>query len=158
MLTRNAPAFLNPSCPVHVPRLPPSPSLRSGPPTPLTHAPKLDSFQRPIVGANFLPPRPLFPLQSVQCLHPFHQWWILQHRNCFAGMYTSSMMSDDEVASVPKHHTMQRGRKSSCIVHLDTGWKSVVVGLTLQVPYSAGKIRLAYWILASAVGISWRRG
>jgi hypothetical protein len=36
----------------------------------LTHAPKLSSLARLIVGTNFLPRRPLFPLQSVYCPHP----------------------------------------------------------------------------------------
>jgi hypothetical protein len=66
MLARSAPP-----CLVRVPCLPPSLSLGTGPPTPLTHAPKLNSLERPIVGVNFLPLRPLFPLQSLHCPHPF---------------------------------------------------------------------------------------
>jgi hypothetical protein len=136
MLTRNAPRLLESSLPCTCTTATSFTLPKSGPPPPtaLTHAPKLDSFERPIVGANFLPPRPLFPLQSVQCLRSFHQWWILLHRNCFAGMYTFLMMW---ALMTELSQCLSTGRciadvKSSCIVDLDVGGTWVVVGIRFE--------------------------
>lgn len=84
----------------------------------------------------------------------FHQWWIPQHRNCFARLCTSSMMPA-LMTNLPKClNTMWYSLDQTlCVVDLNTGWKWELVGVTLEMPFSAGNIRHACWILRSTVGI-----
>lgn len=127
---------------------------KSGTANSLNPRPKTRLLWAPNCLGNLLPPRPLFPLQSVQCLHPFHQWWIPQHRNCFARMCTSSMMPA-LMTNLRKCLSTNRCSvdQTLCVVDLNTGWKWELVGVTLEVPFYAGNIRHACWILRSTVGI-----